>query len=108
MKECCSEQKCCCPCHSQQEECHSHHHCHSEAEEKAGDYFLDLADRAWGEVLKEKIKEHILATQNDRMAELAKIVAEGNNQRWKNKMEKKRGCAEMQEKLCHFFSHSKK
>lgn len=72
------------------------------------DYFIEVADCAWGEVLKDKIKEHILATQNERMTELAKIVSEGNNQRWRAKMEKKKGCADFQEKLCSFFSHFKK
>lgn len=71
-------------------------------------YFLELADEAWQEVLKDKIKDHILKTQNDRMTKLAKIIAEGNNQRWRNRMEKKQGCMEFQEELCEFFSQSKK
>lgn len=70
------------------------------------DFFLEVADEAWAEVLKDKIKEYILSKQNKQMTELAKIVADGNNQRWKTKMEKKRGCAEFREKLCSFFSKS--
>lgn len=72
------------------------------------EYFLDIADSAWGEVLKDEVKKYILSTQKDRMTELAKIVAEGNNQRWRHKMEKKQGCADFKEKLHHFFSQSKK
>ena len=104
MEQECQSNKCCCPCHSQQEES-----CHSEDKHaEFSNYFLEIADMAWEEVLKDKIKEHIVSTQNARMKELAKIVSEGNNQRWKHKMEKKRGCMEFQEKLGHFFSHSKK
>lgn len=66
-------------------------------------YFLEIADDAWEEVLKEKIKEHILETQNKKMEELAKIVSEGNGERWKNKMEKRRGCCSFKEKLSQFF-----
>ena len=96
-------QKCCCPCHVQHNECsNSHDH-----DDKAR-YFLELADEAWQEVLKEKIKEHLLKTQSDRMTKLAKIVAEGNNQRWRNRMEKKQGCVDFKEELCEFFSQSKK
>ena len=73
-----------------------------------GQYFLALADEAWEEVLKDQIKEHILATQKDRMKKLAKLVAEGNNARWRHKMEKKKGCMEFKEQLCDFFSQGKK
>jgi hypothetical protein len=105
MRECSSNnEECCCPCHSKRDECHHGEDKH----EMVTDYFLEAADCAWGEVLKDKIKEYILATQSDRMTELAKIVAEGNNQRWKNKMEKKHGCADFHERLRSFFSHPKK
>lgn len=73
-----------------------------------GHYFLQLADEAWEEVLKDKIKEYILSTQGKRMTELAKIVAEGNNARWRHKMEKKQGCMNFNEQLGRFFSQSKK
>jgi predicted metal-dependent hydrolase len=113
--ECCSKEKncgcgcgcysqcnqSCCPCHTKQTDC-------SHSEEEKASYFLEVADEAWQEVLKDKIKEHILKTQNDRMDKLAKIVAEANNRRWKNKMEKKQGCMEFQESLCELFSQTKK
>lgn len=107
MDECCSEEKCCCSCKSCNCSCHAKETCGSE-EGDMSFYFLELADEAWSEVLKDKIKEHILATQNDRMTELAKIVAEGNNARWRHKMEKKQGCMDFKEKLCQFFSRPKK
>lgn len=114
---CCSEEKgcgcschsqqnrCCCPCHAKHDEC-SHDKDHEEAGK--AHYFLDVADEAWEEVLKDKIKEYILKTQNERMTKLAKIIAEGNSHRWRSKMDKKRGCLEFQEELCQFFSQSKK
>jgi|SRR5580700_3667052 hypothetical protein len=111
---CCSDEKhcgdsgssrnsccCCCSCHTEQESCDKEH-----SESKS--YFLDIADEAWEEVLKDKIKEHILKTQNDRMTELAKVVSEGNNRRWKHRMEKKHSCQEFEEEICRFFSQFKK
>jgi len=98
MKDCCKDE-----CSSEHEECHE-----DENECNKTDFFLEVADCAWTEVLKDKIKEHILQTQGDRMTELAKIVAEGNGQRWKNKMENKKNCMEFEEKLCQFFSQHKK
>lgn len=94
----CQESQCSCPCHE------------SSCEEECGkeEFFLSVADEAWTEVLKDKIKEHILSTQDDRMTELAKIVAEANGARWRNKMEKKQGCMMFDEQLARFFSQGKK
>lgn len=104
MGEYSSCKKCGCSCHDKQEENHGEENNH---EEFAG-CLLEAADCAWMEVLKDKIKEHILATHNDRMTELAKIIAEENNHRWKHKMEKKQCCAEFKEKLWRFFSQYKR
>ena len=110
----CSHGNCSCSCHSAQNSCCScqtkNAQCHhgEEHQEMMGTYFLEVADTAWGEVLKDEIKKYILSTQKDRMADLAKIGAEANNHRWKNKMEKKQSCADFGEKLYSFFSKSKK
>lgn len=67
-----------------------------------GKAFLDLADEAWMEVLKEKIKEHIRA--NDKhIQELAVIVSEANHARWKRKMEKEKCSQSYEEKLADLF-----
>lgn len=50
-------------------------------------HLLDIADMAWMEVLKEKIKEHILASDH-KIDEIAKVVAETNHDVWKLKMGK--------------------
>lgn len=89
----CSEKSCCCPCHKEV--------CHEEGE--MSDWFMDVADEAWTEVLKDKIKDHILKNNDKRMNELAKIVSEANNERWKAKLNKKHSCAEFKMKLAHFF-----
>lgn len=98
--ESCSKDKC---CQGEKSAC-----CARENEGDMTDFLLEIADCAWTEVLKDKIKEYILSTQKEQMTELAKIVAEGNNQRWQNKMEKKQGCMGFKEKLSSFFSRSKK
>lgn len=103
MEEC-SNQKCCCSCHAEEK-----HTCPVTGEhEEMPNWFFEVADEAWSEVLKDKIKEHILATQNARMTKLAKIVSEGNDQRWKNKMEKKQSCHDFHEQIASFFAQSKK
>lgn len=99
MSECCSNKECGCKCRTQ--------HTDDEKHGKFSNWFLEVADEAWMEVLKEEIKKHIWETQGDRMKELAKIVSETNSHRWKNKMEKKRGCQEFKEKICGFFDSHK-
>lgn len=71
---------------------------------------FEIADCAWAEVLKEKIKEHIRSTDN-KIDGLAKIVAEANHKRWKNKMQKdacaseyEECCLDFEEELCRLFS----
>jgi hypothetical protein len=106
-----SHKKCCCPCHKHEEVCEESCEASCPDEEKHEgymEYFLEAADCAWMEVLKDKMKEHILSTQGDRLAELAKIVSEGNSQRWKFKMEKKHACKDFAERLCQFFGKFKK
>lgn len=67
--------------------------------------FLELADQAWMEVLKEKIKDHIRAN-NKNIDELAKLVSEANHERWKKKIEEKSCCGGFEEKLRNFFANS--
>ncbi len=107
MKEC-TEKKSCDEHEKCESECVPRHQGCGEKECHSSHPFLELADCAWMEVLKEKIKEHILATDKERMTELAKIISECNQQRWKNKMGKKRHCKDFEEKLCGFFERSKK
>lgn len=84
-----------CPCC-----CHKHEHedcCHF------SDQLLELADDAWMELLKEKIKEQIQKTSGKNLDELAKMVNEANHQRWHELFAQQRGSESYKLKLREFF-----
>lgn len=60
---------------------------------------MDLADEAWMEVLKEKIKDNIKSSQKKNLDELAKLVSESNGMRWKHKLQEEKVCDDYEEKL---------
>lgn len=68
------------------------------------DNFLELADEAWMEVLKEKVKSKIIAHKNEHMDKLAELIAKANGERWKNKIAAKTSSNEFKEELKKFFS----
>lgn len=74
--------------HHHGECCHGSHDtcCHHHEHEDFAHELLDLADEAWMEVLKEKIKDQIRENNGKHLDALAKLVAESNNVRWKNKL----------------------
>lgn len=74
-------------CHHQEECCHQHDECCHGHKHKFSDDLLDLADEAWMEVLKEKIKEDIRKKSDKHLDKLAKLVSDSNHMRWKNLME---------------------
>jgi len=61
------------------------------------DKLLWLADEAWEELMREKIRDHIEASCGTMMDEVAKMTAETSTTRWKHKMAKKH--------LYHDFKH---
>jgi hypothetical protein len=77
---------------------------HSEDKHDFAHQLLELADAAWMEVLKEKIKENIRTSSDKNLDELAKIISETNKERWQRKMAKKKACESYKEKLASFFS----
>lgn len=80
---CCSSNKgSCCSCHNCKCSCHQ--------QGKYADELLQLADSAWMEVLKEKIKDEIRANAGDQINQLAKLVSSANHARWKDKMQSKK------------------
>ncbi len=91
----CGGGSCGCGCH--QKSCCSEGSCCDYAEN-----FLALADEAWMEVLKDKIKEHILSN-DQKINEIAKIVAEANCERWKKKMACDHCCDSYEDKLSALF-----
>lgn len=68
------------------------------------DNFLKLADEAWMEVLKEKIKCKIIAHKGEHMDKLAELIAKANGERWKNKISSKTKSNEFKDELKAFFS----
>lgn len=87
-----------CGCHSSSCSCKSC--CSSDDKAKR---LLALADVAWMEVLKEKIKDHIRSNDN-KIDEMAKIVAQTNHDRWHHKMAKQKCMCDYEESLEKLFS----
>ena len=99
---CCEEHECgcCCHHHHHSDECHEHH--------DQGDFasqLLQLADEAWMEVLKEKIKAQVIKGSGAHLDKLAKLVADGNKDRWRLKLGAQKGCDDFHEKVAEFFRH---
>ncbi len=93
----CASGSCSCSC------CKDHHHhdeaCHFHEE------LLELADDAWMELLKEKIKAQIQAVSGSHLDELAKLVNETNHARWHNIFAEKRNEESYKERLHNFFQN---
>ena len=99
---CCSHHHHCCEhsCHSGAASCHDHSHHHDSCD--YAEHFLEIADEAWIEVLKERIKDHI--RKNDpKIDEIARIVAEANNEKWKKKISSHKCCENYEHQLHEIF-----
>ncbi|OGI02291.1 MAG: hypothetical protein A2Y25_10150 [Candidatus Melainabacteria bacterium GWF2_37_15] len=68
------------------------------------DELLELADEAWMEVLKDKIKANILAKKGDEVQKLADIISKANGERWENKMKAKRNMEDYKNTLKDYYS----
>lgn len=79
--------------------CHSEHHHH----EHFSHELIEMADEAWMEVLYEKIKEKIRATNGQHLEQLASIVAEANQARWRHKLAKQTDIQDFEQKVTDFF-----
>ena len=60
---------------------------------------LCLADEAWREVVKDKIKREIEKTAGAKLDALAKLVAETNHRRWSHLIEGKQKCDEYKQQV---------
>lgn len=96
---CGSESGCKCGCGS-----HHHHHHDNENECHCAEKFLRIADDAWIEVLKDKIKEKIIAKKGDHIDKLAEMVATANGEKWKHVISAKTKCHKFKDNLKEFFS----
>jgi len=96
---CCSDQ-----CSCRQEKCHSEQQ--GECKEDCSDFtrkLLEMADQAWMELLKEKIKEQIQISGGSHLDQLAKTVAESNKDRWMHKMSLHKVFKDFKEKVAKCF-----
>ena len=94
---CCETSDCC-----SEESCHHHHHHHAH-EEDFSHQLIEMADEAWMELLKEKIKEQIQKSSGSQLDKLAKLVTEANHERWKHKVGIGKILTNYKEKLMAFF-----
>jgi hypothetical protein len=98
-----SECSCCCHDHTCSTE-HDHHH-HHHHHEDFSTQLLSIADEAWMEILKEKIKDQIRSSNGKHLDDLAKMVAEYNETRWKNKMSAQHTIGDFRNKVSSFFGN---
>lgn len=105
-----------------------HHHCHDKHEHSSccheesckteeascehegqccfAKSLLALADEAWMELLKDKIKKEIELASGQHLDQLAKLVSGTNHERWMRKIGKKKAIAEYEKKLGELFCGS--
>lgn len=95
-------------CGSSNGGCSSHQSCEDHSHHSGCDFshkLIALADQAWMEVLKEKIKKEI-ELNDHKIGEVARIVAAANHDRWQRKMAKKQACASFEDQLKGLFCSS--
>lgn len=80
------------------------HYQDSEGSCHCAEKFLEIADEAWKEVLKEKIKEKIVAKKGEHIEKLAEIIATANGEKWKHKISAKTKNNEFKDSLKELFS----
>jgi len=86
--------------------CGKKFHTHEGSEEgcHCAEKFLQIADEAWKEVLKESIKAKIIAKKGEHIEKLAEMIAAANGERWKHKISAKTKDKEFKENLKEFFT----
>ncbi len=80
--------------------------CHESAGQSASsecceipEKLLCLADEAWRELLKDKIKQEIQKAAGPKLDSLAKLVAETNHRRWTHQIQGKIKCDEYKQQV---------
>lgn len=87
------------------ENCHCKSCCGKHEHGHFSDELLALADEAWMELLKEKIKQKIEETTGQHLDQLASIVSTANHTRWNNKMGLCKNNEDYEAKIADFFNH---
>ncbi|MBA3814917.1 MAG: hypothetical protein H0X29_00020 [Parachlamydiaceae bacterium] len=85
----------CCSC---SEDCECNCNCHQKSH-KYSDELLALADEAWMELLKDKIKEEIKKNSSEHIEKLASLVSKANHDRWNSKIDQKKNCHQFEDDL---------
>jgi len=89
----------------QNDKAHEEHHAkHDEEQHSCEEKFLKLADDAWMEILKEKIKNEIEKNQGESLEKLAEIITKTHCEKWKHEVNIKSKCEEYKKTLKNFFS----
>jgi len=91
--ECSSEQS----CGDKKQDCGSDECCDMAKE------MMNLANQAWAELMKEKMKKEFEKVNGERMNKIAAVGVAGCNDFWQHKMQAKAGCADFSEKLKQAF-----
>ena len=76
--------------------------CHSSGCEMT-DKLMKLADKAWKELMIEKMKALMQEHNGARMDKVAKATVEVTNAHWEHKMKAKSGCQEAKQKIAQAF-----
>lgn len=95
----------CCSHEHKHDSCCGHqdsHDCHQDI----AHHLLHVADEAWMEILKDKIKKHILASCDQQLENIASIVSESNKSRWQHKLAIQKAKQEFKDKLEDAFGCS--
>lgn len=90
--------------------CGSHQHCNCACHkhhQKYADELLNLADQAWMEVLKDKIKDQIVKHSGDHLTKLAELVSQANHARWADKIDEKKAVDGFEQRLKDLLYHKK-
>ena len=87
----CGEESC---CTAKSAEC-----CCEEESKSMGKMMMDLANEAWSELMKEKMKASYEKAVGDKMNKAAQVSVEACMAYWNNKMKEQASCAEFEEKL---------
>jgi len=90
---CCCHRQCDCGCHNK---------------EKYSDQLIELADEAWMEILKEKIKAEILKKSGDHLTQMAQLVNEANHRRWQDKIDERKNAENFEDKLSELLFKQQK
>ncbi len=101
--ECCEEKGHCGEPASQQH-CSTGASHGNEGECNMHEKLLCLADEAWKEVLKEKIKQEIEKTSGAKLSSLAKLVAEANGKKWAFMIQGKKACEDYKTQVRNLLS----